>query len=367
MNLHLFTDSFFVSDIIEKCENYGEDNYYVVFAPSMKYVDHRKVHHYQTYNEFKNSGFSFEKVSRIFIHYLGGYAVDFILDNKSLAPYYWFFWGADGYALKSVRNDLLLKKTKIYSKGSISFYQRWRLKFIKKFLKFESRKKEALKSIDYCCTWVEGDYRLIQDMGFTQLKFYFFSYLSAKELFNNNLANKELDFGNLRILAGNSLNVTNNHFEIIDFVSEIFDEKTEVVFPVSYSGSKIYKQKIISYAKKHLTNPKFLEEFMSMENYLYLINDCDIIIFFHLRQQAANNSLSLLWMGKILIMHPDSTLFKFFEAQGLSVISMDKIGSIKDLESFNHKFKDRLVANRIILGELFSEEKVAGMYRNLLN
>ncbi len=93
MNLHLFTDSFFVNQIVEKCETYGEDHYFVVFAPSVQYITHPNAHHYESYDHLKNSNFPFGKVSKVFIHYLGGYAVDFVLDNKDLAPYYWFFWG----------------------------------------------------------------------------------------------------------------------------------------------------------------------------------------------------------------------------------------------------------------------------------
>lgn len=365
MNLHLFTDSVFVSKIIDKCETYGENNHYVVFAPSLKYVTDNKVHHYHNYNEFKDSGFSFEKVTKIFIHYLGGYAVDFILDNKSLAPYYWFFWGADGYSLKNVEEDLLLPKTKQKSKGSVSFYQKWRWKLVKRLKNLEARKKEALRHIDYCCTWVKGDYEFIKDMGFTHLKFHFFSYLSENDLFDNELQVKDFKNNELKILAGNSLNVTNNHFEIIDFIGDIFQEKAEVIFPVSYSGPEVYKQKVISYTKNFSINATFLEEFIPMEKYLQIINDCDIVVFLHLRQQAANNSLSLLWMGKILIMHPESTLFQFFETNGLSVISLNDVNAIEDIKSFHLNNIGRLEKNREILRSLFSENRIEEMYKFL--
>ncbi|WP_422356270.1 TDP-N-acetylfucosamine:lipid II N-acetylfucosaminyltransferase [Roseivirga pacifica] len=365
MNLHLFTDSFFVDKVIPKYEEYGDDNLFIVFSPSIKLVKNTSIYHFRSYSELKKSNINLREVRKIFIHYLGGYAVDFILDNPKLGTYFWFFWGADGYSLKGLRENVLLPKTKRNAKEASSVFSKYRRMVIRLIKQMDSRKRRALKHIDYCCTWVHGDYELIKSTIPCELKFHFFSYLSAIDLFRSDVVSSDINYDDLHIMAGNSLNATNNHFELVDYIQSSFNNVSRVVMPISYSGSETYKSRIKQYVAKSLLPVKYLESFMPIHQYLDLINSCDIIVFFHLRQQAANNSLSVLWMGKILVMHPDSTLFRFFSEQGLSVVSYKELKSISDLKKYDRHFHDRKERNRVILNSLFSEEEIEKMYRFL--
>ncbi|WPZ09168.1 TDP-N-acetylfucosamine:lipid II N-acetylfucosaminyltransferase [Roseivirga spongicola] len=365
MNLHLFVDSPFVDRVIEKCEDYGTNHAYVVFTKrALKYVENSKVFVFRSYRDFKReTKLDFSKIHSVYLHFLSAMAIDFVLDNKKSFSYYWFFWGADGYALNELNGNLILERTKsIIPKQNLNFKGLVAAR-VKSAVR-QRKLKRALSYVDYCCTWVEGDYQLIKSLGYVKMKFQFFSYLSLADLAGNSTIYRE-STGSLKLLVGNSLNATNNHLDAIDFIQDIFPHDTELVLPVSYSGSKTYLDGIKDYANQTPFKYYYLESFIPLQEYLDIINSCDYILFFHIRQQSANNSLSALWMGKIIIMRSESTLFQFYQKAGLSVVSSEEISSMDDLEKKDKTFADRKEKNRLILADFFGREAVEKQYKDL--
>lgn len=370
MYLHLFTDSQFIDTIVRHCDEVSQQNRYIVFAKGnkSKFSQYNNLEFYSSYKEFKKTDFRVENYKRVFIHYLGGNAVDLILDNPDYGEYYWFFWGADGYALISEKKSVYLSKTFEMATNKRLLKDVIKSKLLKLFKPIKAKKLKALRKVKMCCTSVLHDYYLICESTGCTMNHLFFSYMSTDDLFKN-VANLSLntDFsGTLNIQIGNSLNHTNNHIEAIDFVHAILiDRPVNVTIPTSYAGQEGYKNALKAYATSHLKSVTFLDKFLPYDEYVETLKNLDIAIFYHIRQQGANNALVLLWLGKILIMRAESTLFMTFRSWGLSVMGHDEILSFDDIMKFNNLHSDRLYRNREILNKYISPGEVKKQYESL--
>ncbi len=365
MYLHIFTDNQLIKTIVKHCEEVSAGNRYVVFAKSPKFSAVDKLEIFSSYKVFRQSGFDINDYKRVFIHYLGGNAVDLVLDNPGYREYYWFFWGADGYALISDLKNVYLPRTRALSNVRKPLKQIIKSRILKILRPVKPRKLKALRKINTCCTFVTGDYELIRASTGGSMKMLSFAYLSTTELFTGDLETVEApDFSKeLRVLIGNSLNPTNNHIESIDFVSSLSPERgIHAVMPISYGGHEGYKNTVKTYANQRLRSVTFIEDFMPYGEYLEKLKNIDIAVFFHIRQQAANNTMSLLWLGKIVVMREESTLFSIFRSWGLSVLGHTEVKNLEDIIKFNDRNPNRLAVNRQVLLRYFSPEAIKANY-----
>jgi hypothetical protein len=363
------TDSPFIDKIITQCDHISADNKYVVFDTKSKYSKSDRINFYASYKALKKSGLNVSLYKRIFIHYLGGNAVDLILDNKEYAEYYWFFWGADGYSLISDSKPIYLAKTRKLGKEKKPFKQIIKSKLLKIFRPVKKKKLKAVQHVKKCCTWVKEDYELVKSCTGSSMDFFFFSYLSTAELINKNTTTS-LTFNErgdaLNFLVGNSLNPTNNHIELIDFVKELeTSANINTIMPLSYGGIESYKKSLMSYAKSNLKSTHFLDRFLPYDEYMEIFQSIDVAVFFHIRQQGANNALALLWLGKILIMREENTLFMTLKSWGLSVLSHTEVTSLEYIKDYHNKHLNRVEENRTILLKYVSPEAIKSYYANL--
>lgn len=370
MYLHLAKDSPFVDYFIDYFSKQTPDNTFIIFGKELKHTKNKdKVILVRDFEELRDKGYRAVDFKKVFIHFLSQGSIEFVLANKGYGQFHWVFWGADGYKIRELDFKLLLPETAKVVGNAMSVKDQLR-KFKKYVLSFISKTDSyrAIQNITYCCTWVMGDLELARKLN-PNIVHVPFAYLSSDELFKteDNLAERENSKSDLKILLGNSLDVSNNHIDAISYLKSLNLDIERVIFPLSYSGKANYREVIKNRAKQNWNNKAmFLEEFLPLKEYLALINNVDVVLFFHLRQQAANNSLSLLWMGKIIIMHPKSLLYQTLSDWGLSVVSSDLIKSKGDIEKYNQIFNDRIVNNRKILLEKFNKKAVDNYYRNLL-
>jgi dTDP-N-acetylfucosamine:lipid II N-acetylfucosaminyltransferase len=368
MYLHLAYDSPFADHLIRYCNQQSDQNKFIVFAKKLKYVK-SDVTWVKDYEAFQALNIRADDFKRIFIHYLGVDSVKFILQYPAYGEYYWAFWGSDGYRIPELQAELYLPRT--HSIAQQEKPLRWRLAAVLnrwKGIFVHSDAYKALQSIKTCCTWVSGDYELIRKLA-PSIQLQFFSYLSAAELFGQTLVPATTTSTKpdaVTVLLGNSLNMTNNHLDALQYVSRAGFPVKQIILPISYNGTEPYK-KVVRQAARDMFGDRAmtLEQFMSLPEYLNLISTCDVVVFFHMRQQGANNALSLLWMGKLLIMHSSSTLYQTLAGWGLSVLPSDSIGNYADLLRAYDSFADRAERNRSILSGIFSEESVTKAYADL--
>lgn len=87
-----------------------------------------------------------------------------------------------------------------------------------------------------------------------------------------------------------------------------------IYMPLSYGDIPPYREEIIQLGKKYFGNNFHpIVDFISLSEYQQLINNCGVVWMNHIRQQAAGNILAALYMGKAVILHPASNLYKTFK------------------------------------------------------
>ena len=89
---------------------------------------------------------------------------------------------------------------------------------------------------------------------------------------------------------------------------------------------------------------------MDTDKYVEFLNNIDIAIFAHNRQQAMGNTISLLGMGKKVYMRHDITPCTFFSEIGVKVFDFNNI----DLETINSNVMNE---NIEIIKSSFSKDK----------
>jgi dTDP-N-acetylfucosamine:lipid II N-acetylfucosaminyltransferase len=370
MFLHLLKDSPFVDKIIEYSTKEGGSHTFIVFGDSLKFTKQKdRVLLVRNCGDLSPWQHTASNYSKVFIHFLSDDAVDFVLSNKHYSKFYWFFWGADGYRIDELNLEIYLPETRLFVNNNLS--NRAKLKLIKDavvrpFVK--SRRFKAIQLINFCCTWVDGDFLLAKKLN-PSIKHVYFAYLSSNELFDQESDVMNFtDIGDsLNILLGNSLDISNNHLDAITYLKSLKLDIDTIIIPLSYGGNTLLKERIIEKSNNEWGEKgQILEEFMPLDQYLTLISKVDVVIFYHVRQQAANNALSLLWMGKIIIMHPNSLLFATLKSWGLSVLSSSEVKEHTDLKDFIRRNSNRKSANRAILEDKFSYGVVSKLYSNLL-
>lgn len=243
----------------------------------------------------------------------------------------WIIWGGDLYSYLKQKNKFLYKEFyKIDSYVKSNFYR--------------------------YITHIEGDYELAQKWYKAKGK-YFDCFMYPSNLYKNIeiISEKKEE---LYIQVGNSADPSNNHFEILNKLEKFKNQNIKLFCILSY-GDKKYAEKVIVYGKK-IFGEKFIPitEFMKYENYMFFLNELDIAIFAHDRQQAFGNITSLLSMKKTVYLKETVTTYETLTKLGLKI---KKFNSLEILEKFEEKI---LTENKEKIKEVFS---IKNLKKDLIN
>ncbi|MBD7911777.1 TDP-N-acetylfucosamine:lipid II N-acetylfucosaminyltransferase [Clostridium cibarium] len=338
MNIHIFPHEKFTASFIEMINKNFEsnDHIFLVFKKA-EYLTKDKSFDYDNvffYNSEKDVILHLNKIpgkKKLILHSLfwgKDLFLYFISNMRLLKNSYWVLWGADLY------NYLMNSR-----------YNKW-----------EILRRMIIKRIGNIITYVEGDYILAKKWYKTKAIYYsgFYPYLIDTELINSKHKVK-LSREKIAIQIGNSADPSNNHIEIIDYLSKYKDKNIEVICPLAY-GDKEYTKDVIQHGKKVLGN-KFNEQvkFLSYEEYVNSLNDIDIAIFNHKRQQAMGNILTLLYMGKKVYIRDDISTWSFLKSININVFEIS--GIKKEDEFFSLIDECKTNENRNILEVEFSNKK----------
>jgi len=271
----------------------------------------------------------FHKVDKIILHSLiNHYTVRFLFFQPwLLKKSYWLIWGGDLYY-------------HIFSKDT------------KKYRLYEFFRKRVIKKMGYIITDIKGDYQLAQKWYKTDAK-HFSSIMYPSNIYKNypikETKKKEKDY--INILIGNSAHSSNNHFEIFDILKKYKDRNIKIYAPLSY-GDKSYAQKVIKVGKEIFSN-KFeaITEYMPFDDYISFLNDIDIAIFAHNRQQAFGNIITLLGFGKKVYLKKEVTTWDNLKEYNLNIYDIKEFG----LELLPQNLADE---NIEIIKRDFSREKL---------
>ena len=230
--------------------------------------------------------------------------VYFAFNKNYLKKSNWVIWGGDLYSYRE-------KKRKIKEKQE------------------EYLRKIIIKNIAYITTLVDNDYLLAQKWYKAKgihMRGMYISPIKLNYLDEIN-KNKKLNY-EINIQIGNSAVPTNNHIEVIDYLSKFKEKRIKVYAPLSY-GNKEYALKVKKYGEKVLGD-KFVGilNFMNSKDYSEFLGKIDIAIFNNDRQQGLGNIFPLAYLGAKIYMQNNTTMWN-------QLVEIEKYNffSIKDLKN----------------------------------
>ncbi|MFQ1832916.1 TDP-N-acetylfucosamine:lipid II N-acetylfucosaminyltransferase [Aeromonas veronii] len=255
----------------------------------------------------------------------------------------WVIWGGDLY----------------YHELSVRNLRYFIIEFFRKFL---------INRLDGFITYVEGDYHKAQQ--WYNAKGQRYDCLMYK---SNTYNGGDLDVAELTkkyadsdtkisLLVGNSADATNNHQRIFDKLVKLDVDKhvDKIYCPLSYGDSAYAKH--IKQLGEEMFGDKFhaLMDFMSLDKYNQILDEVDIAVFAHNRQQAMGNAINLLGRGKTLYMCADTSSYALFTKLDINVFSLDnlelKLQQPQVSLSNNEKIREYFSEDNLVrqLGKIFS-------------
>lgn len=131
-----------------------------------------------------------------------------------------------------------------------------------------------------------------------------------------------------KVIVGNSATATNQHMQVIDFLSQYRTEDVQFLVPLSYGNEdyEVYAEKVIAYGKEKLGDAFVpLTGFMDKEQYYKMLNDCSVGIFNHNRQQALGNIYALLTAGAKVYIRSDTVMWEQMKRDHLILHDVEEI------------------------------------------
>jgi hypothetical protein len=216
----------------------------------------------------------------------------------------WIIWGKDLHFYR------LINRKRFYHR----IYEWFRIK--------------SIRNIGTIVTSIREDYDILKEIYQVSGNFiecnalYFYS-------FSNSLGEVS-DSSELKtILLGNSGSESNKHKEAIQILSTKKENISIVYCPLSYGGSKKYREEIIEFGNR-LFGDKFvpLVDFIPLEQYKQILAEVDIGIFNHDRQEGLANVWTLIFLGKTIYLKNDVSSALYFRRVGIKINSVEDICKI---------------------------------------
>lgn len=256
----------------------------------------------------------------------------------------WIVFGGDLYTYKKPK---LTIKSKIY----------------------EMMRRGVISRFGSISTLVKGDYELVKKWYITKAKYNEAKYLNLDRIeyldkLLKNSSNK-LKKEYVSIIIGNSATATNNHKEVLDYISKFKSEDIRIYCPLSY-GNKQYGEEIIEYAQ-NIFGEKFVPilNYMDLFEYMDFLNNMDIGIFNNDRQQGMGNISSLVYLGKKVYLSKNTVMWHHFtENIGLEIYDVNclKEQNFNDLVFLNNKAKEN---NYSQIKNKYDKESLKNIWQNI--
>lgn len=221
--------------------------------------------------------------------------------------------------------------------------------------KQSNTKKEVIKNIGFLISPVEGDVKYVREKYSATGKHWSGAYYPAW------IKNAEIETKKSRkvkkIMLGNSSFETNNHFEAIKNLSKLGLDDIKIFCPLSY-GPKDHANKVREYGVRLLGDNFFpMFNFIPPNAYESFLDEIDIAIYNHTRQQAYTTTLALLDRGAKIYLNPESPVYKKLKNIGIHVFNIKNIS----LTPLSH---EKMIHNQKIINKHASDKTVASFLRS---
>ncbi|NSL88694.1 TDP-N-acetylfucosamine:lipid II N-acetylfucosaminyltransferase [Chitinophaga sp. Mgbs1] len=344
MNYHLMVDDKFINDFISDAEKAAPGNNIYIIDGLQENARHVKnplavfaPYHTSAFRELTKNMTGSDKV---FIHWTSESAISFVLSLPAEIIVSMFFWGGDIVEIPFTRF-----KQVVYGPKSLQYFEKyeeramveWNLlkpvrtyktfrnryiRYPKEQRKIAKRRERFFKRLNYFFNWSEIDFEWIRKHFQTDAAFGFFFYnfnpKPEPDTFRSGGAQGST--GITTILLGNSDTASNNHQEALEVLAKFRHEPIKLIIPLNYGdrryGDMIEQQAISIFGKDKV---QAIRGFMNREDYYRQLDEVDIAFMFHYRTQAAGNTLALLYRGKKVFLHHNSTVYQFLKEKQIHV------------------------------------------------
>lgn len=291
---------------------------------------------------------------------------------KNTDKFVWFFWGGEFYNNPEVsfKFSMIGEKTRKKLLGRnkmISFLSDSKNKLNNLF---DSKKStwnsisKAAKKINKIGILHYEDVEMLKNYNYVKIdvEHIEFTYYPIEFTFKNN---QDIELGN-NILVGNSATPTNNHFEVFELLSKFSLEERKIITPLSY-GNKVYAEKVKRLGDNMFKDNFFpITEFMTLEKYNKVIQQCGVVIINTYRQQAVGNILSMLWMGAKIYLDNKNTFYKYLKRKGFFIYSINDDFKIENFKVLVSLTKEEKTHNKQILKREISTERLFSILKKTL-
>lgn len=334
MILHLFSYEKFTSDYIKRINSLFNPSNHLFFVIGEKVeqliddpIGFNVIYSSQYNNKVDCMVDIMKKVAEsdlIIFHsiFFGNEALILLIIEQLLLKknYFWNIWGFDLY--NEYRNR---KKRRVH------------FTLMKIFIKH-------LKGVGY----IKGDYYFLKENFKTEATFHLASY--TYDFSKLTFRKSDCINAGRNIMLGNSATEECQYEMSIDFLQNIIHNCDKVYCILSYPHNNVnYRNKIVNYGKDKLGD-KFIPiiEYMSFDEYASFLENIDIAIFNHNRQQGLGNIAELIYLGKKVYVNPQNACLGYFQDINVKLFSTDDMNkrdffnpiTLNDAVENNRKIKE---------------------------
>lgn len=375
--LHIAGDGKFVDLTFERFEevNPGK-NKFLIFSGAASLSSIRKTP-FSTFSRRSILGRDFTrsllKYDMVIIHNMHDYKLQLLARTTEVIRFVWIGYGGDYYGLITHGNfsELLKPKTKLLYDQKTKSVRRLIMNRTKQFVKKAVLGYEDVNAIEvinnkilYFSPVTYEEYELVKKSNPDfQPQYISWNIGTTEDDLIKDIKDKVASEGN--ILLGNSATYENNHLEAFDLIKELKLDGRKIITPLSYGdGGAFYRETIMSYGK-HFFGRNFvpLIDFLPLEQYMELIVSCTVCIMCHLRQQAAGNIYTMLYIGAKVFLDIKNPLYTCFKKLGISIFPLEDLR-----EEIDTKLTMAEIAkNREILVNNWGREAIYNKTKNLIH
>ena len=334
----------FIPDFIEFNEsNFGEINqrYWIISYP-LKYKKVLRDNIYYTgkgklrfVKDFLVLLYFLVTSKKVFLHGMPGRFthIAIFLCPWVLKRCHWLIWGADIYDTKQLRSWFVLNRID---------------NFIFNFIK---------RNAGFLLTYLQGDVTEARRRFGAKGKLQHCILYPSNTFFFKNTEDSYIQ-DQLILQVGHSSHHGNEHQKIFEIIKKFDNDKFEIHCPLAYGD--VNNARAVSKAGTEFFGDRFhpINDFIELGEYRAYLAKIDIAIFNLRRQQAMGNIITLLGLGKKVVINPQSAVWNDFDKLGLKVFSLSNFDLSKlDKENARHNIN--------IISSTFSIEALVEQYSKI--
>lgn len=291
----------------------------------------------------------------------------YILPKMESAKWIYFHYLPYGPSLIlwALKPSLIVKSTWIVWGGDVFIYKQKNLSLKNRL--FEFLRRRIIPRFPEIAAFVEADAREAIKVYNSKAEYIQILYpipVNLEDLVDLKTKSPEIT---KKILIGNSADPSNNHLEMLEMLSGFCQENIKIYCPLSYSIDQSYIDSVVK--KGHeIFDEKFIPllTMMNTREYALFLNDMDIAVMNHRRQQGLGSIMPLLYLGKKLFLRSETSSYPFLTNAGCIIFDTCSMNR-SNFDQFIFIHKTSCEANKNVIEKMINPSYYSPLWNNLFN